>query len=111
MAISWWGLFIQCGGTDALQFTSGQSRFEDVGSIDRPLGGTGANQGVNLIDHQDHVSGRLDLLHDLLVLLDAKALGLLLHLELLDLLLVRRLLRRQLLGRLLLLLLTNLHQV
>ena len=59
-------VLVEGGGTDALQLTAGEGRLEDVGGVDRPLSSTGTDQGVHLVDHEDHVSGRLDLLHDLL---------------------------------------------
>ena len=59
-------VLVEGGGSDALQLAAGQGGFENVGGIDSALGGTGSDQGVNLIDHQDHVPGGADLLHDLL---------------------------------------------
>ena len=58
-------VFVQCCGSDALEFTPRQSGLENIGGINGALCGTGTDQGVNLIDHQDHVSCGLDLLHDL----------------------------------------------
>ena len=59
-------VLIQGCGTDALQLTPGEGRLENVGRIDGALSGTGTDQGVDLVDHQDHVPGGLDLFHDLL---------------------------------------------
>ena len=59
-------VLIERGGADALQLAACQSRLEDVGGIDGTLGGPGADQGVHLVDHQDHVPGATDLLHDFL---------------------------------------------
>ncbi|CAI8161959.1 MAG: Uncharacterised protein [Synechococcus sp. CC9902] len=58
-------VFIEGCCSDALKFTPCQSRLQDVGGIDGSLCGTGTDQGVHLVDHQDHVSCGLDLLHDL----------------------------------------------
>ena len=57
-------VLIQCGGSDALQLTSGESRFENVGSINGTLCRTSTDQSVHLVDHKDHVARALDLLHD-----------------------------------------------
>ncbi len=38
--------------------------FEDVGGVDGPLGPTGADQGVQLVDEQDRVLGTPHLVHD-----------------------------------------------
>jgi hypothetical protein len=43
-----------------------QHRLEDAGGVDRPLGGAGADQGVDLVDEQDDVAAGLDLLEHLL---------------------------------------------
>ena len=59
-------VFIQGGGADALQLAPGQGRLENIGSVDRPLSCTSTDQGVHLVDHEDHIAGGADLLHDLL---------------------------------------------
>ena len=59
-------VFIQGGGTDALQLATCQGRFEDVGSINGSLGSSGTDQGVHFVNDEDHVPGCLDLLHDFL---------------------------------------------
>ena len=66
IALNVFAVFVEGGGTDALQLAAGQGWFENVGRIDGAFGGPGPDQGVNLIDHQDHVSGGADLFHDLL---------------------------------------------
>ena len=58
-------VFIQGGGANALQLTPGQGWLEDVGGIDGAFGCASSNQGVHFVDHQDHVSGTPDFLHDL----------------------------------------------
>src|SRR5699024_8676271 len=59
-------VLVQGGGTDGLQLTAGQPRLEQRGGVDRTLGGTGADEGVDLIDEQDDVAALVDLLEDLL---------------------------------------------
>ena len=51
---------------DGLQLAARQHRLEDRGRVDRTLGGAGADQGVDLVDEQDDVAPRADLLEDLL---------------------------------------------
>ena len=58
-------VLVQRGGTDALELTAGEGRLENVGGVDRPLSSSGTDQGVHLVDHENHVPSRLDLLHDL----------------------------------------------
>ena len=50
-------VFVQGGGADAVQFTTGQGRFEHVGGVHGTFGGTGTHQGVNLVDKQDDLPG------------------------------------------------------
>ena len=57
-------VFIQGGGTDALELAAGECRLEDVCCIDCPFGGPCADQGVHFIDYEDHVAGATYLLHD-----------------------------------------------
>ena len=57
-------VLIQCGGSNALQLTSGESRFEDVGGINGTFCRTSTNQCVHFVDHKDHVARSFDLLHD-----------------------------------------------
>ena len=54
------------GGTDGLQLAAGEHRLEDRGGVDRTLGGTGADERVDLVDEQQDVAARLDLLEHLL---------------------------------------------
>ena len=49
---------------DAADLAAGQGRLEDVRRIERPLGGTGANQRVQLVDEHDDVRVLGELLHD-----------------------------------------------
>ena len=51
---------------DRLQLASGQRRLEDRGRVDRALGGTRADEVVELVDEQDDVAALGDLLHHLL---------------------------------------------
>ena len=51
---------------DGLQLAAGQHRLEDAGGVDRALGGTGTDEGVDLVDEQDDVAAGADLLEHLL---------------------------------------------
>ena len=51
---------------DRLQLAAGQHRLEDAGGVDRALGGTRTDEGVQLVDEQDDVAAGADLLEDLL---------------------------------------------
>src|SRR5262249_12224557 len=57
-------VLVQGGGADALDLASGQGGLEDVGGVDGALGAAGADQGVQLVDEQDGVTGASDLVHD-----------------------------------------------
>ncbi len=59
-------VLVEGRGPDALELAAGQRRLEDVGGIDRALGGAGADERVQLIDEQDRVVGVAQLLDDLL---------------------------------------------
>ena len=59
-------VLVQGGGTDGLQLTAGQHRLEDGRRVDRALGGTGTDQGVDLVDEHDDVAAGADLLEHLL---------------------------------------------
>ena len=48
-------VLVERGGADALQLAAGQRRLEDVGGVDRALGGAGADQGVQLVDEEDDI--------------------------------------------------------
>ena len=51
---------------DRLHLASCQSRLEDRGRVDGALGGTGADEVMELVDEEDDVAPLHDLLHDLL---------------------------------------------
>ena len=57
-------VFIQRGGTDALQFAPCQGRFEDIGSIQGTACPTCSNDGMYLIDEKYHVPVLLQFIHD-----------------------------------------------
>ena len=59
-------VLVERGGADGLQLTAGQHRLEDAGGVDRALGGTRTDEGVDLVDEQDDVAAGADLLEDLL---------------------------------------------
>ena len=59
-------VLVERGGTDGLQLATGQHRLEDAGRVDRALGGTRTDQGVDLVDEQDDVAAGADLLEHLL---------------------------------------------
>ena len=46
-------VLVQGGRADALELAAGERRLEDVGGVDRALGGAGADQRVQLVDEQD----------------------------------------------------------
>jgi len=52
-------VLVQRGGADALQLPARQGWLHHVGSVDRPLCGTGPNHGVQFIDKQDDLSACL----------------------------------------------------
>ena len=51
---------------DALELAAGQRRLEDVGRVDRALGGAGTDERVQLVDEEDRVVRVAELLDDLL---------------------------------------------
>ncbi|GHS89420.1 hypothetical protein AGMMS50218_15670 [Actinomycetota bacterium] len=59
-------VLLERGRTDGLQLAAGQHRLEDARRVDRALGGTRTHEGVDLVDEQDDVAARADLLEDLL---------------------------------------------
>ena len=59
-------VLVERGGADGLQLAAGERRLEDVGGVDRALGGACADQGVQLVDEQDDLAALGDLLHHLL---------------------------------------------
>ena len=54
------------GGADRLQLAAREHRLEDAGGVDRALRGARADERVELVDEQDDVAARLDLLEHLL---------------------------------------------
>ncbi len=59
-------VLVQGGGPDALELAARQRRLEDVRRVDGALGGSSPDQGVELVDEQDRVAARPQLLDDLL---------------------------------------------
>ena len=59
-------VLVKRGGADGLQLASGKCRLEDRGRVDGALGGTRADEVVQLVDEQDDVAALGDLLHHLL---------------------------------------------
>ena len=59
-------VLIQRGRADGLQLTAGELRLQQRSSVDRALGGTRTNNGVDLIDEQADVTTLVDLLEHLL---------------------------------------------
>ena len=49
-------ILVECRGTDGTQFTTGQSRLEDVGGIHGTLTTSGTHQCVDLIDEENDVA-------------------------------------------------------
>src|SRR5439155_1479507 len=54
------------GGADGLQLAAGEHRLEDGCGVDRAFGGAGADERMQLVDEQDDVAARADLLEHLL---------------------------------------------
>ena len=54
-------VLVERGGTDGLQFASGQHRLEDRRGVDGAFGRTGTHERVDLVDEQDDVAAGLDL--------------------------------------------------
>src|SRR5205085_12274131 len=52
------------GGADTLDLAARARRLQDIGSIERPLGRSGADQRVKLVDEDDGVLILHQLLHD-----------------------------------------------
>ena len=58
-------VLVERGGADRAQLAAGEHRLEQVGGVDRALGGAGADDRVQLVDEQDHLAAGLgDLLED-----------------------------------------------
>ena len=56
-------VFVQGGGSDALNLTAGQGWLEHVGCVQRSTCPTGAHDGVDFVDEQDDVRRLLQLVH------------------------------------------------
>ena len=54
------------GRANRLELAARQHGLEHLGRVDRPLGGTRTHEGVDLVDEQDDIAARADLLEDLL---------------------------------------------
>src|SRR5690606_35411760 len=59
-------VFVERGGADALEFTTGERRLENVRRVDGAFGRASAHEHVELVDEEDAVAGGLDFLNDLL---------------------------------------------
>ena len=57
---------VEGGGANGLQFATGEHRLQNRRRVDRALGGTRSDEGVDLIDEEDDVAAGLDLLEHLL---------------------------------------------
>ncbi len=57
-------VLVQRRRADALQFPAAERRLDDVRSVHRAFRGTGADDGVQLVDEEDDVLGATDLVHD-----------------------------------------------
>ena len=56
-------VFVQGGSSDALDLAAGECRLEHVGSIEGAACSTSTNNGVNLVNEQDHVGRLLQFVH------------------------------------------------
>jgi hypothetical protein len=72
-------ILVERGRADALDLAARERRLEHVGRVDRPFRAAGSDQRVQLVDEQDHVSGRgaprssrLDALFELAAILGAR---------------------------------------
>ena len=59
-------VLVERRGADRLQLAAGEHRLEDRRRVDGALGGTGADERVQLVDEQDDVAAGADLLQHLL---------------------------------------------
>ncbi|MNW59438.1 hypothetical protein D3C74_373540 [compost metagenome] len=57
-------VFVQSSGTNALQLTTGKSRLQDVGGVDRAFRTACTDQGVQLINEQHDIAGLTNFIHD-----------------------------------------------
>ena len=64
---------VEGGGANGLQFATGEHRLQNRRRVDRALGGTRSDEGVDLIDEEDDVAAGLDLEHLLETLLEVAA--------------------------------------
>src|SRR5438045_2664610 len=56
-------VLVESGRADGSQLTAGERRLQQVGGVDRAFRRAGSDEGVQLVDEQDHLSvGALDLL-------------------------------------------------
>ena len=51
-------IFVERRRADAAQLAAGQGRLEQVGRVGRPFGLARADDGVQLVDEQDHLAAR-----------------------------------------------------
>ena len=56
-------VFVERGRADALQLAAAKRGLDDVGGVHRAFGGTGADDGVQLVDEEDDVLRAADLVH------------------------------------------------
>ena len=59
-------VLVERGRADALDLAARERGLEDVGGVDGAFGGAGADQRVQLVDEEDHLARRADLVEDLL---------------------------------------------
>ena len=57
-------ILVERGCPDALQLTARKRRLENIGRVHGTLGGTGADDGVELVNEEDDVFRALNLVHD-----------------------------------------------
>src|SRR5229473_2681598 len=57
-------VFTWSGRADALNFSAGERRFQNVGGVERAFGRAGANEGVQFIDEDDGVLALHQFFHD-----------------------------------------------
>ena len=50
-------VFVQCGRADSSQLSASKGRLQHVGSVNRTLRCSSANQRVQFIDEQDNLAG------------------------------------------------------
>ncbi len=57
-------VFIECRCSDTLHFSSGQSRFQNIGCVNGSFGSPRSDQGMEFVDEDDHVARQPDFFHD-----------------------------------------------